>query len=295
MPSRNPIIRFGFTLVELLVVIGIIALLVAILLPTLSAARETAGRVKSLAGVREMVTGYTAYHQEHGGSLMWGYTPPTVNGTAVTVEDPVTGLTFGLPVADRYPWRLAPYVSDVWEIIHIHKTTPDRPFASDPFGTAFSKAYILSLDPAFGLNSVYLGGHQGSLFRGFTGADNRPNVGKHIAFQASEIRRSSQQLVFAETIQYNAGGLGSTSRDGERPGLFYATPPRANGQRWTVDDNGDFEITSGVITGLPEGRNGDRAAVSFFDGHAEALLPAELEDMRLWAPKADGFEYDFVP
>lgn len=63
--SRRILRRKAFTLVELLVVIGIIALLVAILMPALSKARDQANSVKCMSNMRQIGQAYLMHAAEH--------------------------------------------------------------------------------------------------------------------------------------------------------------------------------------------------------------------------------------
>src|SRR5207302_1317487 len=59
----------GFTLVELLVVIGIIALLISILMPALGRARYVAMRTKCLSNIRQQVLAQLMYAEENKGKF----------------------------------------------------------------------------------------------------------------------------------------------------------------------------------------------------------------------------------
>ena len=63
-------VSFGFTLVELLVVIAVIALLMAILGPALSAAKKIATGAVCLSNQRNLLTGWILYSEDHDGRLI---------------------------------------------------------------------------------------------------------------------------------------------------------------------------------------------------------------------------------
>ena len=85
----------AFTLVELLVVIGIIAILIAILLPTLNGARKRAAATQCMSNLRQIGQAFVMYSQENRGWIIPSYTMSGVTGGATV---PLEGWA---PILDR--------------------------------------------------------------------------------------------------------------------------------------------------------------------------------------------------
>src|SRR3954467_14063376 len=72
----------AFTRVELLVVIGIIAVLIGILLPTLGRARESAKQTQCMSNIRQVSTAFVMYANDNKGWL-----PASARGANVYAHD----------------------------------------------------------------------------------------------------------------------------------------------------------------------------------------------------------------
>ena len=131
--------RRGFTLVELLVVIGIIALLISILLPSLNRARESAKAVQCLSNLRQMATGSIMMSLERG-------VVPTVSDDAI--------IKLVDPSGKKWTYRDEPTAPDGTNKSALDPYSELLPYLGDNSGTNyqqsenFSKVFLCPSDPA---------------------------------------------------------------------------------------------------------------------------------------------------
>jgi prepilin-type N-terminal cleavage/methylation domain-containing protein/prepilin-type processing-associated H-X9-DG protein len=144
---RRPAASRGFTLVELLVVIGIIALLISILLPALGAAREQGNAIKCLSNVRQLGTAFILFANDNKGKLPY---PTASRGNGPKNTDWIfwqTGRDLGESAVCRYLGKDgAPNIlrcpSDQWQE---HPLNGNDPSTMGPYLYSYSGiSYVMA-------------------------------------------------------------------------------------------------------------------------------------------------------
>ena len=289
--------RRGFTLLELLLSIGIISVLISILIPALGKAREMCRQVRELSAAHQVMTGFTAYADDSRGAVLVGYASKAmVKGPLVVVNN--AGERMTNEVAQRFPWRLIPYLANDFKalyqdrkisdaILSNQNTYPDPDHAYD---------YVCSVYPSFGMNVCFVGGDdkQGEFGKTFL-----TQFGRVYVNQLHEVQRPSMLMAFASARHtLSAEELDLVPfLDPMTQGYFRVEPPifaAAKGRLW--DDQYDLQTANAVTnSGNVSLRYGGKGVASCFDGHAEMLNWEQFNDMRRWANAATTVDWGIKP
>lgn len=255
--------RGAFTLLELIIVAAIIALLLSLVLLAMGGVTSAGNRAASSNALRNMMRAYLSYSSDHDQKLMPGYIDPTMIGTGPNQLNMYSKLPNGKKLNEEdsagYVWRLMPYLDEDWKTLladyrekSVEAKIDEEIFRGDESGTGApdgiygpgtmdpSKELGLGLQPAFGLNSLYLGGD--SYHGGSTAVGRNPwqpaMAGEIIAAtRMSEVLNTSRLIVFAPNKQANDSQTFNPAEN-ERYGITFGYPElRAP---YLVDDDGGY-------------------------------------------------------
>jgi prepilin-type N-terminal cleavage/methylation domain-containing protein/prepilin-type processing-associated H-X9-DG protein len=276
-PLHRPATRRAFTLVELLVVIGIIAVLVGILLPTLNRARKASRTTACLSGVRQLCMAMQQYMIDNGGQFS-----PYYNGSGGT-QFQISWMAQLVKPQQLNAVRLCPEASDA----------PNPKFAAitnNPGGAFYAwgpKGQALQ-DPNTGKSLTGSYCLNGYLLREHSSGNNGSLVGSGQAGAKSRLlippfRRSSETPVLSD-------GVWSTGWPKEAdavPDSLY-DPARLNGA--------NMDINYSNMARVCVARHFFAINVGFLDGHASTVQLPELWQIpwhRQWNPPT-GATYDNI-
>jgi prepilin-type processing-associated H-X9-DG protein len=134
----------AFSLTELLVAVGVIAVLIGLLLPTLASARESANRTKCLAHLRQLALAFTAYLNDNAGRF-----PRPAQGGVPVPEDWI----HYQPNRDRDAGAIAKYVAGRFDAA-VYRCPSDDPAAhrtytingsiTQPITTSYPYSYTVN-------------------------------------------------------------------------------------------------------------------------------------------------------
>jgi prepilin-type N-terminal cleavage/methylation domain-containing protein/prepilin-type processing-associated H-X9-DG protein len=284
--------RRAFTLVELLVVIGIIALLISILLPTLNRVKRQASAVKCLSNLRQMGQALIQYANANDGSLPYGF------------WDGVGGRVDGVQDFSRPPSSIDWSTLLAGTVMSSRGATYGDLDGNGGLGELFTCPDAVQVDGA-PVRLLHYAAHP-RLMPQIDDFDLYPNGattnGRLRPYKITQIKRSSEIVTLFDAIQAVFPGTGNGFEGGgnvlhpvalglDQDGLFLGPTFTQNGRNWNylVDSEVLINPSQAIYTPNADQRftawsalspalwanlrwrhgNNDVANFVFADGHAE--------------------------
>ena len=281
--ARRGVMPRGFTLVELLVVIGIIAVLVAILLPVLGGARKKARAVKCLNTIRQIGIANQIYMSDYADWNIpygWGFTQqapplPLLNVPNPPASGPRVGWGSLFPLARFFN---APNPGN--GLFPAAAICPDAVYAWT-YSTSYNDENGYNMGMAYGMNTTQLDG--GWPAAGDPNAGNTGPPNYFCGWARARVIAPAEKIQFIDAIGSVAtGGTPPYTTRYYQPGwgeIYYADPTGVN-------------TKSNIVCY----RHSNGANALFFDGHAEWMSydavkydptdPTTSDNLRQWEPRA---------
>ena len=300
--SRNEQPPAAFTLVELLVVIGIIALLIAILLPALNKARESARIIQCTSNLRQMASAEIMFSGEHRGRI-----PPASDNKWIKMNDPDRrnyayrtqagggGVGSDDQVAKDWASALIPYLggrsedtfqtaqakqrkiftcpSDIWQddptpgYRLFNNVTTQGGNAYFPLSFGVNADITSNVDQQgigrFGLNDV-VSVYGGPLVGGY---------GAPLNARIDKVYRSSEVLLFGDCGTRPAQAIQAPLDYNDS--LYYTTNFASGGYLY------DVSLTPWLGARIPLKRHRGRISIVFCDGHGESVSQSDFRRIRV--------------
>lgn len=311
-------VKHGFTLVELLVVIGIIALLISILLPALAKARAAANTVACAANIRSICQAMYAYAAEYKGSIAGGpnttgagLLDPNGNASDDNCPDVIAIWDWMSPIAKSMgiTFNEGPSKSDkIDRFVKLSSFKGFRCGSNDITVVSYGAVtFPTTLMPSYTTAAIFhfipanAGATGLSFYRGKKYPQTFYDVPAGYAPKLSAIGAPSQKIYIADGARWNNGANPSPDAD-----LDYSSGMDAcsftdvgafskfsrSWLRGNAPPNNAGLAFDSRILGMRHGSstpggpaNSFRMNVGFFDGHVETMGDLDAANPGLWMPR----------
>ncbi len=226
-PRATPALKRlrGFTIVELLVVIGIIAVLLSLISIGLSRGGETARQTEGLSNLAQISRAWDLYANQNDDRCLPGFVDQQSQAALRIRTRDQSGNEVPAQFAETYPYRLLPFLDHDRSILYR--------YLSDYEDLANVPPAEIAANPAFGYNAFYVGGwyefdatqNRARMRYSDTGYFSSPGV--LVPRQEVVARSRSQILRPAELISFCPSTAAAVG--------FYKDPDEfARGSAWVV-------------------------------------------------------------